>query len=268
MKCEEVQAIMIDYLDNTLEEQLHMEIEKHLETCESCLDELKDTQQVLTLISKEEMVKPDDSLRINFYHMLHSEIKKSKSSKVGSIQTSSIPWYHRIQYRIAAGFAILLAGTFLGVLINSQMKNSQTANELKQLKSEMITLKKTAMFSMLKEESSSDRILAMSYADELNSPDENVMGVLIKTLNHDKNVNVRLAAAYALDKYADQRSVCDSLIKSLSFQDEPILQITLINILSERREKSAFKTFLQIIENKGTMKEVKAAAENGVKRLL
>jgi hypothetical protein len=263
-----VQSVMIDYLDNRLDEQSGMEIEKHLETCERCLDELKDTQQVLKLISKEEMVKPDDSLRINFYHMLHSEMKKSETSKVKTIHTSSIPWYQRIEYRIAAGFAILLTGTFLGILINSQMKNSQTSYELKQLHSEMIALKKTAMLSMLKGESSSDRILAMSYADELNSPDENVIGVLIQTLNHDKNVNVRLAAAYALDKYADQRSVCDSLVRSLSIQDEPILQITLINILSERREKSAFNAFIQIIENKGTMKEVKAAAENGVKRLL
>ena len=77
MKCEEVETKMIDYLDNNLEEGIRQEIEKHLETCERCLDELKDTQQVLNLISEDEMVKPDDSLRINFYHMLHSEIKKS-----------------------------------------------------------------------------------------------------------------------------------------------------------------------------------------------
>ena len=268
MKCEEVQSVMIEYLDNRLDEHLRLEIEKHLETCELCLDELKDTQQVLNLMSKEKMVKPDESLRINFYHMIHNEIKKIETTRAESIQKPSIPWYQRIEYRIAAGFAILIAGTFLGILINSQMKNSQTADELKKLHSEMITLKKTAMFSMLKEESSSDRILALSYADGLNSPDENVTGVLIQTLNHDKNVNVRLAAAYALEKYADQRSVCDSLVRSLSNQDEPILQITLINILSERREKSAFDTFIRIIENKGTMKEVKAAAENGVKRLL
>ena len=62
MKCEEVEIKMIDYLDNNLEDELRQEIEKHLETCERCLDELRDTQDVLNLISKDEMDKPDDSL--------------------------------------------------------------------------------------------------------------------------------------------------------------------------------------------------------------
>ena len=53
---------------------------------------------------------------------------------------------------------------------------------------------------------------------DLDNPDDNVIGVLVKTLNNDKNVNVRMAAAYALSKFAYQRAVCDSLVKSLSLQ--------------------------------------------------
>ena len=41
MKCEEVEKLMIDYLDNNLEEDIRLEIEKHIETCENCLDEFK-----------------------------------------------------------------------------------------------------------------------------------------------------------------------------------------------------------------------------------
>ncbi|MCX6253891.1 MAG: zf-HC2 domain-containing protein [Bacteroidia bacterium] len=268
MKCEEVEATMIDYLDNTLDNRLRQEIEKHLETCERCLDELRDCQQVMQLISKDEMVKPDDSMRINFYHMLHSEIKKSEGRNAASFQTSSIPWYNSGRYRIAAGIALLIGGTFLGAFIHSELINSYPANELKQLHSEVTALKKAAMFTMLKEESSSDRIQAVNYADDLENPDENVIEVLIKTLNQDKNVNVRMAAAYALAKYADRRSVCDSLVKSLTVQNDPILQVTLINILVERKEKSAIKPIQQIITNKSTLKEVKEVAENGVRLLI
>jgi hypothetical protein len=268
MKCEEVEATMIDYLDNTLDGGLRQEIEKHLETCERCLDELRDCQQVMQLISKDEMVKPDDSMRINFYHMLHSEIKKSEDRSTVSLQKSSIPWYNRSQYRIAAGFALLICGAFIGAFIHSGIIRSYNANELKQLHSEVTALKRVAMFTMLKEESSSDRIQAVNYADDLDNPDEPVIEVLVRTLNHDKNVNVRMAAAYALAKYADRRSVCDSLVKSLSDQDDPILQVTLINILVERKERSAIKPLQQIISSKSTLKEVKAVAENGVKLLI
>jgi Putative zinc-finger len=267
MKCEEVEALMIDYLDYSLSEDIRQQIEKHIESCERCLDELKDSQEIMRLMSRDEMVKPDDSLRINFYHMLHSEIKKKEQRSEESIPYS-IPWYSHSQYRIAAGFALLVTGVFLGVFIHSGIKNSIEADELSQLHSEVNALKKTAMFTMLKGESSSDRIKAVNFADELNTPDDNVIDVLVKTLNQDKNVNVRMAAAYALAKFADQRPVTDSMVKSLSLQTDPILQVTLINILVEKKEKSALKPIQQIITDKSTLKEVKTVAEKGVKLLL
>jgi hypothetical protein len=268
MKCEEVELKMIDYLDKTLSESESQEIEKHLETCERCLDELKDTQQVLNLISDSEMVKPDDSLRINFYHMLHSEIKKSSEISQQPIYKSLVPWYNSSRYRIAAGIALLICGTFIGMLINGGFNYSSASSELKQLRSEVLDLKKATMFTMLKDESSSDRIQAVSYAGDLRNPDQNVIDELIKTLNNDKNVNVRMAAAYALSKFADQHSVSDSLVKSLTLQSDPILQVTLINILAERREKSALRPIQEIISNKSTLKEVRAVAENSLRVLI
>ncbi len=268
MKCEEVEDAMIDYLDNNLDNEDRLAIEKHIESCEHCLDELRDSQQLIRQMEKEELVKPNDSLRINFYHMLHSEIKRNEGKNELNLQPALQPWYSRSQYRIAAGFALLILGIFLGVFIHSGVRSSFEAKELSQLHSEVNALKKTAMFTMLKEESSSDRIKAVNYADELNTPDDNVIDVLIKTLNQDKNVNVRMAAAYALAKFADQRSVSDSMVKSLSNQTDPILQVTLINILVEKKEKNAIKPMQQIITNKSTLKEVKAVAEKGMKLLL
>lgn len=259
---------MIDYLDNNLDSGMRQDIEKHLETCERCLDELNESQQIFNLISKGEIVKPDESLRINFYHMLHSEIKKAEQQKTISLKQPVIPWHSLGRYRVAAGIALLVGGTFLGILIRSGFSNSEASNELKQLHSEVSDLKKATMFTMLKDESSSGRIQAVRYVDELDKPDQNVIDVLVKTLNNDKNVNVRMAAAYALSKFADQRTVCDSLVKSLSLQSDPILQVTLINILAERKEKSALKPIQEIIANRSTMKEVRDVAQNSLRVLM
>jgi len=268
MKCDEVELKMIDYLDNNLDSGVRREIEKHLETCESCLDELKESQQILNLISKDEIVKPADSLRINFYHMLHSEINKSeKKSKVQEHKPAT-PWYNNSSYRVAAGIALLICGTFIGLLLHSGFNASLASDELKQLHSEVSDLKKTAMFTMLKEESSSERIQAVRYVEDIDQPDQNVIEVLVRTLNTDRNVNVRMAAAYALSKFADQRMVCDSLVKSLSLQSDPILQVTLINILAERKEKSALKPIQEIIANRSTLKEVRAVAQNSLRVLI
>jgi hypothetical protein len=267
MNCEEVEKLMIDYLDLNLKDDKRFEIEKHLETCERCLDELKDTQEIMKLISNDEMEKPDDSLRINFYHMLHSEIKKNEVK----FSTKNLPitnWVNITSFRIAAAIALLICGTFIGLFIRPGFNNSSASNELKQLHSEVTDLKKTAMFTMLTQESSSDRIQAVGYASDLGNADENVIEVLVKTLNNDKNVNVRMAAAYALSKFAYQRTVVDSLVKSLSQQSDPILQVTLINILAERKEKSALRPIQEIIANKSTLKEVRAVAENSLRVLI
>jgi hypothetical protein len=268
MKCEEVETLMIDFLDNKLDSEQSTKIEKHLETCEKCLDELRDFQHILGLIKEDEPVMPNDSLRINFYHMLHSEIKRNEEKDTKPIQTTDILWYNRSVYRVAAGFALLICGTFLGMLFYSGLSNSGQKKELIQLKSEVNELRKTAMFSMLKDGSSSYRIQAVNYADQIDTPDDNIIDALVRTLNNDKNVNVRMAAAYSLAKFTDMHSVRDSLVKSLSLQSDPILQVTLINILVELREKSAIKPIEQIISNDKTLKEVKSVAENGVKLLI
>lgn len=268
MKCEEVELNMIDYLDKNLEESIRQEIEKHLEVCERCLDQVSNSQQVLNIISKDEMVKPDDSLRINFYHMLQSEIKKVDERTNLSFRKPLIPWYTLSRYRIAAAIALLISGTFIGLFIRTEMNDSYASNELKQLHTEVLDLKKTTMFSMLRGESTSDRILAVSYAGDIGDSDENIIGVLVRTLNNDKNVNVRMAAAYALSKFADQRAVSDSLVKSLSLQTDPILQVTLINILAERKEKSALRLIQEIIANRNTLKEVRTVAENSLRVLI
>jgi hypothetical protein len=266
MKCEEIDKLIMDYLDKNLDESSTREIERHLETCERCIEVLKDSQQVLSLISEDEMTKPDDSLRINFYHMLHTEIKKEEVKN--SPAKTMVPWYNLNSYRVAAAVALLIAGTFLGVLINSGINNSTASDEIAQLRLEVSDLKKATMFTMLKGGSSSERIDAVNYANDLDNADDNVIEVLIKTLNNDKNVNVRMAAAYALAKFANQKTVCDSLVKSLSQQIDPILQITLINILAEKKEKSALKPIQDIIANEKTLREVKAVAENSLRVLI
>ena len=267
MKCEEIEMKLVDYLESNLTEHEKQEFEKHIETCEKCLDELMHCQEILQVTDQVALDMPDESLRINFFHMLHDEIRKIGDRDNVPTQIQPSTWYNRSFFRYAAGIALLICGTAIGIFIAEGLRNSGQTAELKLLQNEVKVLKRTAMFAMLKEESSSYRIQAVNYADDLENPDDNVIGVLINTLNNDKNVNVRMAAAYALEKFADNQSVCDSLVKSLSKQTDPIIQVTLINILVGRKEKSALKIIQQILSNENTIDEVKSVAENGAKTL-
>jgi len=123
------------------------------------------------------------------------------------------------------------------------------------------------MFSLINDESASQRIKAVSYAEEMSNPDQKVIETLVGTLNHDKNVNVRLAALYSLGSWADNRMVRDSLVASLPRQTEPLIQVMLINLLAEKKDSRIVAPIQEILSNKKTLPVVKDAAERSLKTL-
>ena len=101
----------------------------------------------------------------------------------------------------------------------------------------------------------------------MKNPDDKVMNALLGTMNKDKNVNVRLAALYSIAKFAGSQVVRDSLVASLPRQTEPIMQIVLINILTERKESKAKGPIQDILSDKKAIKPVKDMAQKGLRML-
>jgi len=268
MKCEEVESAMMDYLDKVLDDVHRDQVEQHLLTCERCMDEVRDFQDILKSMSSAEMEEPDQTLRINFYHMLKSEISKQKANSPVSLPKPTISVWSSPWAKIAAGVAILVAGTFIGRIIQTDGKSDGSPTQLTELKSEVTEMKKILMFTMLDEESPSQRIKAVNYAEEILNPDQKVIEALVNTLNKDKNVNVRLAAAYSLAKFSNSQLVRDSLVKSLENQNDPIIQIVLMNILTDKKEVKALGPMRKIMSEKNAMKEVKETARKGIEVML
>lgn len=268
MKCEELESAIVDYLDNTLDDAHRKEIENHISSCERCMDEIRELQSVLQSISATEMEKPDETLRINFYHMLKSEMNKLKAEDERIEKRQSITLWPSLFLKIAAGIALLFAGAFLDKIIHHNPTISNSSAHLDELRSEVKDMKKMLMFTLLNEESPSQRIKAVNFVDNIPTPDQKVLNALIGTLNNDKNVNVRLAAAYSLAKFLDNPLVSDSIVESLGKQTEPIIQVVLMNILTEKKEIKAVEPMKKIISNRKTMEQVKYAAQKSINVLL
>jgi hypothetical protein len=265
MKCEEAEHLMMDYLDNSLDELRHNELEGHLENCERCLDEIKDLRKVLERMDSEKMEIPDESLKINFYHMLHNEINRTKEQDKNfqiKPQTGKV----NLAIKIAAGIALFLCGSLAGLLVNGHKKADNS--EIAELRSEMTNMKELVMLSMLKDESASQRLQAVSYSDDFSAPDPTVLQALAKTMNEDKNLNVRIAAAYSLSKFSGRQDVRDTLVASLYRQSEPVIQVILMNILVEMKESKAVQPIQKIISNDKTIEEVRDVARKSINVLL
>jgi hypothetical protein len=267
MKCEDAEIRMIDYLDKTCDDLSFQEMEQHLTTCERCRDELEGFRTLLDPMNQDDMEIPDDSLRINFYHMLKTETGKLDLKNV----TRKMSFFSKRGpglLKLAAAIAILIAGIWIGFSIQSMTAHKAGNTEVAGLRDEIYEMKKLVMLSMLKQDSPSERIQAVNFAGDIPDPDKKMLEALIGTLNHDINVNVRLAAAYSLAKYADKQSVRDSLVASLKVQTEPVIQVVLMNILVENKANQAVEPMRQILNSEKTLKEVKQVAEKGIKILL
>jgi hypothetical protein len=170
-----------------------------------------------------------------------------------------------VLFRIAASIILVATGIFIGTLVIDDHANGNA--EVAELTKEVQEMKGTLMFSLLTEESASERIRGVSYADDIKDPDSKIVAALINTMNEDKNVNVRLAALYAVAKFSDSRTVNDALIASLSKQTEPLMQIALINILTEKKETKAKESIREILQDKKTLPPVKEIAQKGLQLL-
>ncbi len=269
MECKEINSLLIDFVDKNLNQKQTELVQKHLESCKSCRQEVEELMVVMGEIKQTEDKNPSANLRSNFMQMIEAEKRKYVAVEAKPLYRQNIQQHqHRIRfmhpiYQLAAGFAILIAGMMLGLMINKSNTGTNKA-ELSALKSEVNSMKQMVLLSKLNQPSASSRIQAVNYIEDISFPDQKVVDALIETMNTDDNSNVRLAATTALSNFADDQRVRTALIESLATQDDPMVQITLINIMVGLREVNAKKYIQRIATNDNTNENVKLIAQKSL----
>ena len=270
MDCKEIQAVMIDYLDRALGAEKAATVRAHLIGCEQCRKEVEELRELMLAMGDQEMQQPGQGLRENFQVMLQSELNMEtadglvRGPRDGREEKFSVR--ERIGWMTAAACVLLFGGIWIGATIGPK-KPSNMPEQLGAMQKEIKEMKESLLFSLIDNESASQRIKAVGYAEKMPNPDLKVIQVLVSTLNHDKNVNVRLAALYSLATFADNVSVRDSLVVSLPKQKEPLIQVMLINLLAEKKDSRAIGPIREIISNKNTLPAVKDAAQRSLRTM-
>lgn len=268
MQCYEVESLLIDYLDAQMHPGDKKLIEQHLQHCPRCVEILEEYRMLFAAINNDKAVKPGPVVREKFENMLRSEIDIDITAKLVDMDKKKpaprVAKMPSIVWKIAASIILIASGVFTGAVLTS---HSSSNADVADLKTEVKEMKETLLFNLLGEESASDRIKAVGYAGEINQPDDKIVAALITTMNDDKNVNVRLAALYAVAKFSDERGISDALIASLGKQTEPLMQIALINILTEKKESKAKQPIREILQDKNTLPPVKEIAQKGLRLL-
>jgi Fic family protein len=165
---------------------------------------------------------------------------------------------------VAAAVALVACGVAIGVGINREQAQRNSMLALQQQLNEM----KTLMMQRIDDrQSASQRMLGVSVALEFDRPDDEIIGVLVKTLNEDGNTNVRLAALEALSKFSNEDKVRKALIEALRKQKDPVVQIALIQLMVKMKENSIKNELKKIVDDQEVIQPVKDEAYSGLLKL-
>ncbi|MEQ9301677.1 MAG: HEAT repeat domain-containing protein [Cyclobacteriaceae bacterium] len=251
-----IEELIPDYLEGSLSENDRQEFEKALPLYPDLQEEVDQLMSVSEGLTSTPDLAPSHASKMRFRQALMEE----KMAMPKDTRTTN-PW----AYQIAAGFALLVCGIAIGLLINRPADNS---TQLLAMQQELSETKSLVLQSALKNHSASDRIRAVSLTGNISQPNAELIGTLVKTLNTDESPNVRLAAAEALAQYGDNDLVRASLVRSLSYQEDPIIQVTLIQMMVRLDEKSALKQLKALSNDEDIQAVVRQSAQTAIQILI
>jgi uncharacterized protein YoaH (UPF0181 family) len=161
-------------------------------------------------------------------------------------------------WRVAAGIIFILGAFWVGSNFNQNTATAPAA-EIAALREEVQEMKRV----MAAGTSASERIQMVSQEFGSEQRDE-VIEVLITTMNEDPNVNVRVAAAEALYRFQNKKTVRQALVASLKRQTDPLVQLTLIDMLVSIKEKEAIGELENLSQREDLLPIVKEKAAEGL----
>jgi len=253
MNCEDAQRNFAGYLMSDLDEDIQLKLNTHTSRCEDCRRELEEMNEIWTRLGVLPEELPSRNLKNRFYAMLETHMEEYGKEKH---RLQIVPGIKRFFERInprrslmqwAATLALVILGWAILALILSPQSDAQ---QLAALRQEMDNLRHTVALTLLKQPSASDRLMGVSWIRRMTRPDSQTFGQLLDILNHDSNVNVRLAGLDVLWKYRDKREIQKELIRSLNFQDSALVQLALIDVLVDTDNGEAREAIRKFITGK------------------
>jgi hypothetical protein len=260
MKTTDIEALLEKYDagDTTLEEEDQLSKYFSQPTIPAHL-EVYAAQFRIFAGKKEESASEQDSIE----HFL-SRVEASKTLPSEKHRSMFVQW----GMRIAAGISLLLVGFMTGQWYHQEATSpggdTQVLTAGVDQSRELVQMKKVLLAAHDEYTSASDRIQAVNQVYELVETDKEMVQLLINTMNFDPNINVRIAASEALFHFKHEPMVRIALVNSLKIQKDPAMQITLIDMLIQLKEKRAIDTMRRLLQNEDVLEVVKLKAEQGI----
>lgn len=201
-----------------------------------------------------------------FFQALEEEKRTTNSGKdkasTGGLMNRQI--YFSLG-QLAAALFIFAFGLGMGLWIKSQSASQQ---QLVAMQRQMQQMQQQLVVNLLEKPQATDRLKAVSMSEELVSKEAVISNALLKVLETDSNVNVRLAALDVLLAYADNPRIRARLIEAIPRQTNPLVQITLAQAMVQLNEKKAVDALKQLLESNNLNEAAEQEVNQSIQTLI
>jgi D-ribose pyranose/furanose isomerase RbsD len=258
--------LVTGYLQNDLNPDQQKKLDELIESGEIDLLDLKEMELMVGKMDSIDTPKPSSTMRDRFYNMLEEEKQAQTVSWSQKLNAWMDEQKQRFQLRyVVYATALFLAGLMIGDLY-APISNQD--EQIDQLMSEVSQMREVMMISLLDNSSPTERLKAVNISNEIRSVDERVINALLKTLNNDSNVNVRLAAVDALTSHATNPTARSGLINSIANQQSPIVQAALADAMLALQERQSVDEFKKLLARDELDSNVRNKLENTIAELI
>ncbi len=255
MNCEEIKKNFVEYWRGAMNAADLQSFEEHLASCPECRADAENLKHVWSALGEMPQAEPGLGLRTRFYAALREterrELERGRRSW----------WMPHPVFQAAFGVVILAAGILVG---NMMARNS---GQVAQLRTEVNSMKQLVTLSLLQQQNATDRLRGVNWSYRVEQSDSEVLAALLSTVNHDPNVNVRLAAVEAMRNFADSSVGRRGLAQALNKQTSPLVEIAILDQIVEMREKMATPAIKTLMAAGDVNPEVKEHANWALRQL-
>jgi hypothetical protein len=267
MKEENYKERIMEYLDGNLTAKQAEELRQALKEEGYDLSNLDEMEKLARQLEEIQPPEPREKMKEKFYQMLEEE-KSRIASKERSVEALLKPLRTLLEPvylpKMLYASLILIIGMILGHWI---IPDKQFQYQTSLMMDEMQSMKKMMALTLFDQSNATDRLKAVSYTSELNDPDDKVLEALLKTLNNDPSVNVRLASLDALTRQIGNETVRIGLVKSISNQDSPLVQIAIAEWMIKVQEKRAVPELEKLLQREDLNQTVAEKITESIKIL-
>ena len=279
MICQRIQDRFSDYQDGSLCGNEAVEFRDHLANCPACQREWDSWRQFTRLVDTlSETPAPAPRLREQFYAMLESHESDAGTKRPFALTHNRFDRFFAAllpaqpSRQFAFALALLCGGLFVGRHFLSQPATLPTdisaKQELAALRTQLNSVGQLVTYSLLQQQSTSERLRAVLATMELKNPDRKVLTDLVGTLVFDPSINVRLTAVDALAPHADDSLVRAGVLSALPRETAPLVQIAMIELLATSGDQAAKPIFDRLSHDETLDRNVRDAASRAITVLL